>query len=111
MRMWAAGGFEYGVHFTKGEVVKIGDESFLVAYQLPIKVPARTISQIALEPPPRPQKPDAEKVSNLLLLNLKSIDSLNDLRPFDANTDMDSDRQARADSVKTLEELGQEICV
>jgi hypothetical protein len=110
MRAWGAGsGFKYGVHFTEGDIVQIGEESFLVAYRLPVKIAVRTLNQIALGPVPIPRKPDGDTILCLSLLNLKSIGSLDDLRPFNPRTDMDSDRPAREESVRTLEQLGQGV--
>jgi hypothetical protein len=110
MQVWgAAAGLELGVHFTKGEIVSIGENSYLVAYQLPVKIDRRFLNWHGHGPAPRPRKPDGETVLHLSLLNMKSISSLNDVRPFDPKTDMSNDKQSRADSVRTLEQLGKGV--
>ncbi len=107
MQTWgAATGLEFGVHFTKGEIAKIGENSYLVVYQLPVNIDPRFFNWHGHGQAPKPRKPDAETVLNLSLLNLKSIDSLNNVRPFDPATDMVNEKQSRADSVRTLQELG-----
>ena len=107
MMLGARAGLDFDVHFTKGQIAKIGDNSYLIAYQLPAQIDARFLNWHGHGPAPRPRKPDSETVLNLSLLNVKNIGSMNDVRPFDAKTDMIDQKQANADSVRTLEQLGQ----
>lgn len=110
LKTWVAvTGVELGVYFTKGQIAQIGENSYLVAYQLPINIDKRFLNWHGHGPAPRPRKPDAETVLSLSLLNMKSIGSMNDARPFNPQIDMVNDKQSRADSVKALEQLGQGV--
>jgi prepilin-type processing-associated H-X9-DG protein len=107
--MGAAGGIEIGVHFTKGQTVILGGETYLIAYRLPIVIDPRFLNWHGHGDPPRPRKPSDLTSLPLSLLNLRTTGSLNDLRPFNAGRDMVNTEQANAASVKTLTQLGQGV--
>lgn len=110
MQTWGAvTGLEFGAYFTKGEIAKISENSYLVAYQLPVKIDRHFLNWHGHGPAPQPRKPEADTVLRLSLLNLKSVGSLTNGRAFDPQTDMSSDKQSRVESVRTLEQLGQGI--
>jgi len=107
IEVWgAAMGIEFNVHFTKGQTVVMGDDTFLVAYKLPINIDKRFMNWHGHGEAPRPRKPDTETVLNLSLLNLSSMTALKDVRPFDPEIDMESAAQINAASVRTLTTLG-----
>jgi len=108
MEAWGAkAGVEFGVHFTKGQTVIMGEDTFLIAYRLPVNIDPRFLNWHGHGDAPRPRKPDEETTLNLSLLNLSTMNALKDVRPFDAKTDMESVSQINAASVRTLTSLGQ----
>lgn len=108
MQVWGAmAGLEFGVHFTKGETVTMNNNTFLLAYRLPVKIDKRFLNWHGHGERPRQRKPDDETVLNLSLLNLSTMNGLTDVRPFDAKVDMESVSQINAASVRTLTSLGQ----
>ena len=107
MQVWGAMvGIEFGMHFTKGQTVTMGDDTYLIAYRLPVNIDKRFINWHGHGEAPRPRKPDTETVLNLSLLNLSTMKGLTDVRPFDAKTDMENTSQSNAASVRTLTLLG-----
>lgn len=107
--MGAAAGVEFGVHFTRGQTVTIGDQTFLIAYRFQPQIDARFFNWHGHGDPPRPRKPSDLTELSLSLLNLRTTGSLNDLRPFNPSTDMENTEQANAASVRTLTQLGQGV--
>jgi len=92
--MLGGGGGNSGqqVYYTKGATTTIGSETFLVAYRY-VK-PEPNFMELMMQPQQAGKEPDlsklavsgkmtADSVLTLSLLNVKSISSLNDIRPFD----------------------------
>ena len=105
--IWGATtGLEFGVHYTQGRTVVMGKDTFLVAYHLPVRIDRRFLNWHGHGEAPRPRKPDTETVLNLSLLNLTNMNALKDLRPFNAETDIESVAQINTASVRTLTTLG-----
>jgi len=85
------------VFYTRGQTRVIGGETFLVAYHLPSQAPdlAKLIAQSQQSGGPPPDlsqmlapKRTAEDALTLALLNLKTIGSLSDIRPFDLSQEL-----------------------
>ena len=64
------------LYYTRGQTAMVGDQKFLVAYRRPVE-------SAAPDAPPSLSKPSPTAPIVLSLLNLGTIGSLNDIRPFD----------------------------
>src|SRR5947209_15015361 len=80
------------VYYTKGQTVTVGSESFLLAYRF--EKPEMNLMQLAAESEKSGKDPDFSKVASdnkltpetaltISLVNVKSITTLNSIRPFD----------------------------
>ena len=71
-----------GVYYTKGETVSAGTETYLIAYARRTKlVDYMAVLQRGQEPGP-PEELTADSLLSLSLLNLRTVGSLVDIRPF-----------------------------
>lgn len=101
------------VFYTKGFTVSMGGETYLVTYRAQPKLGARTgirPGRGAGEDPTVTPLLAPDATLTLSLLNLRTAGNLNDVRPFDPNTDIEKpqDRaaQATAASMSNLKQLG-----
>lgn len=96
--MDAAMGAAGGAYYTKGDSVKIGEETYLVAYR--VQTNATNIATLMRsDTPPRPPKLTPETPLSLCLLNLRGIGSLTDIREF--NMDQELAESARVQGEET----------
>ena len=78
------GGGPGDVYYTKGDTETVGTDQYLVAYHAPTqKFDVQSIFRSGNPQAPKPPKLTPETVLNLSLLNLHTISSLSDIRPFD----------------------------
>ena len=109
-----------GVHFTKGDSVKIGDESYLIAYRVDPGMSPQDMQQEIQQrmqafwghgqqqAPPRPAgkfSPDTKL--KLSLLNLGNLGNLEGLRAYSAKADLLAPGDLRDLSNANLQRLGQ----
>ncbi len=90
-----------GVYFTHGEVLKLGGDLFIVAYQpTPALSPSLSILAMASSTPPVPKAitPDAEL--SLCLVNVRTAGHILDIRPFSLKAEI----AASESTVKAVEE-------
>jgi hypothetical protein len=91
------GDSEKPVYYTKGQTVTVGSETFLLAYRY--QKPALNLAQLAVESDKSGKDPDFSKLAAegkltpdsslmLSLINIKSITTLNDIRPFDMDQEI-----------------------
>ncbi len=103
-----AAGLETDVYFTNGQTVNIAGESYLVAYAPDVPIDIQKLQNWdGHGPRPKAPKPTPDTPLTLSLLHLRTAGSLNDVRPFDRNLDMETPEQTYAASVKTLQQLGE----
>lgn len=86
--------------FTRGQTVKLDTETFLIAYTLKSQTPISALMKIKpqdKEPtkPPVGMTPDTELT--LTLLNLRSINTIRDIRPFNIEEEI---ARAKAEALK-----------
>ncbi len=85
------------VYYTKGQTVTVGGETFLLAYRY--QKPAVNFMQLAMESDKTGKDPDAGKMAaagkltpdsalTLSLINVKTITTLADIRPFDIDQEI-----------------------
>ena len=109
-----------GVHFTKGDNLTLGKETYLVAYRVDPGLDPQDLQQEIQQrlqalwghgeqaPPPRPAgKFSPRSTLKLSLLNLRNLGDLQDLRAFDAKTDLLSPKDLREMSNFNLRRMGQ----
>lgn len=99
-----------GAYYTKGETVSLGGVSYMVAYQIQPK-PLDYTRLMSSSRPPTPEKPTAESIVSLSLLNLRAITSLNDVRPFNLEQELSGPAEvekalATETSLSNLKQLG-----
>ena len=71
------------VYYTKGDQVTVGADQYLVAYHAPAqKLDLAAMFKSGTPQMPKPTKLTADTVLSLSLLNLHTISSLSDIRPF-----------------------------
>ena len=103
-----------GVYFTRGQTATLGSETFLVAYRVETNMTAQDIQNLfrnigghgnnAGAMAPRKFPPDTTLL--LSLLNLRTIGSLKDVRPFNAKSEIMGPSDVIELSNENLQELG-----
>lgn len=95
--------------YTRGEVTAIGSEQFLVVYRPEFKGLDMAAMMRLGEgaKPPAPEKLTPETPLILTLVNLRSVTSLSDLRPFNLQTELAESAKAAAEEAKLLEQIQQ----
>jgi hypothetical protein len=105
MKSWTnlfAAGIYNNIYYTQGKTVKVNDETYVVAYRLSTSGESLNINSLLenvmgsaaaltggdCEAIASPGKITPETTVSLSLLNLKTIGSLNNVRPFDLETDL-----------------------
>jgi hypothetical protein len=106
-----AAGIDLGLYYTRGNTVAVGGQTYLVAYRPQIRIDPGMLNRHHGhgEEAPEPQRLRANTRLALSLLNLRSTDNLNDIRPFDAKQDLETPQQSTAASTRNLTRLGQNI--
>jgi prepilin-type processing-associated H-X9-DG protein len=112
--LWIAAkiGVDLNLYFTKGETVDLSGETYLIAYK-----PQNTVDPNFFlhnghgvqEAPEGSQKLRENTQLSLSLLNLRSVGSLTDIRPFDAKLDVQGPQEINAATIRTLERLGRDV--
>lgn len=103
------------VFYTKGQTVVVAGETYLVAYRIaPKMLDAAQLTALMRGggPPPEPEKPTALSSLRLVLLHLRSVGSVLDVRPFDLEVELGGETDETAGdpggeaSLKHLRQLG-----
>lgn len=81
------------LYYTKGAVVQVGPETFLVAYQ-PSAAPMDLARVMAADEPPAPEVLKATSPLQLTLVNVRSISTLTDVRSFNLQRELAESRAA-----------------
>jgi prepilin-type processing-associated H-X9-DG protein len=107
--MGAKAGVEFGLYFTKGETITLGSETYLIAYRPQVRIDPQAFQNHGPREaaPAKAAKLRPNTKLALSLLNLRTTDSLNDIRPFDAKLDIESAQETTAASMRNLTLLGQ----
>jgi hypothetical protein len=98
-------GVEMNVYYTKGYTVKMGGETYLIAYRPQMPVDPNALLHHGRQPLER-RKPSANTPLALSLLNLRTSGSFTDVRPFDPKEDVQTAQEGAAASVRQLTTLG-----
>jgi hypothetical protein len=122
MKTWTslfAAGIYDNVYYTQGKTVKVNDETYAVAYRLSTSGEPLNINSLlenimgsatALTGGDCASIASVEKITpettvSLSLLNLKTIGSLNNVRPFDLETDLAMLEKAEQQSKEACEQV------
>src|SRR5688500_6426417 len=100
-------GVELRVHYTKGQTVNLGGETYLIAYRLPVRIGPCYWDRHAHVERPSARKPTDTTEISLSLLNMRTSGNLIDVRPFDVAKDMENTTQMNEASVRTHTQSGQ----
>ncbi len=103
-----------GVYFTRGQSVSLGGETFLVAYRIDNNMSAQDVQNLFRGvgghgndgPAPGPRKFSPDTTLLLSLLNLRTIGSLENVRPFDAKREIMGPADVIEASNENLQSLG-----
>lgn len=95
--------------YTQGATTTLGGETFLVVYRPNLKgVDLAALMQAGPGgKPPVPERLTEETALVLTLVNVRSITSLSDFRPFNLKQELAESAKAAADEQKTIEQLQQ----
>jgi hypothetical protein len=105
------GGAGGGGYYTKGDTVALGGETYLIAYRTHVK----EIDFTALmrgggdAGPPKPEPLTPDTPLTLSLLNLRSVGSISDIRPFNLEQEVAGtarEQDGQASSARNLKQLG-----
>jgi len=87
------GGHAAGVFYTKGDMLALEGEKYLVAYG----VPMRPVDPAAMQNGPRAPEPlTADTPLSLSLLKMQTLGSIIDIRPFDLASEIKVEKEAAA---------------
>ena len=81
------GGAGAGVYYTKGDVVLLAGETYVIAYQHQIK-PVDTMALMRSGAPPEPETLTPETPLTLALIQLHTAGTLGDIRPFNLDEEI-----------------------
>ncbi|WP_319420462.1 hypothetical protein [Pleurocapsa sp. FMAR1] len=110
------------IYYTQGKTVKVNDETYVIAYRLASSGKSLTITSLLknvmgsvagltgtdCDSIGSPEKITPETTIALSLLNLKTIGSLNNVRPFDLEKDLAMLEQAEQESKAACEQAKSE---
>ena len=111
------GGTGPGVYYTKGEVVLLAGETYVIAYQHLIK-PINTMELLRGGTPPEPENLTPETPLSLALIQLRTAGTLSDIRPFNLDQELaegagvtsivaaERDKGVNSSSVSNLKQIG-----
>lgn len=103
----AKAGVELGLYYTRGATVKLGDETYLVAYRPSIRInPEIFRGHGDTGDAVQARKMGPNSKLTLSLLNLRTTSSMNDIRPFDRARDVETVAEGNAASTRSLMRLG-----
>jgi hypothetical protein len=117
MKSWSslfgAAGYN-NIYYTQGETVKINDETYVVAYRLPasdkglsfkslFENAMSSFSAAECSETTSTEKIKPETAINLSLLNIKTIGSLNDVRPFNLKDELAAFKKAEQEAKTACE--------
>jgi hypothetical protein len=94
------------IYFTKGDTLKLESGTYLIVYSPENRVDMEAIMRhdtVALQSPRKLRLRDKLLLS---LLDLKNVGNISDMRPFDADTDMENEADRNQAVVNTLQKLG-----
>jgi hypothetical protein len=112
------GGAGSGVYYTKGEVILLAGETYVIAYQPPTKTFADTMALIRGGTPTELWRLTPETSLALALIQLRAAGSLTDIRPFDLDQELaegagvtsiiaaERDKGINASSASNLKQIG-----
>ncbi|HEX8464855.1 MAG TPA: hypothetical protein VF627_09590, partial [Abditibacterium sp.] len=110
MMVVAQTGVEMNLYFTKGETVAFGGETYLIAYRPQVRIDPDLLNRHGHNDAPKEaQKLRPATKLALSLLNLRTVSSLNDIRPFDAKLDVETPQEGEAATIATLDRLGRDF--
>jgi hypothetical protein len=99
-----------GVYYTQGKTVTVGGETYVIAYRLPSTgkgVNFRSLIESTLggggSQPSAADKLTPETSLTLSLLNLRTIGSLNNIRPFNLKEELAASERAYQDAIAAYE--------
>lgn len=99
-----------GVYYTQGKTVTIGSETYVIAYRFPSTgegVNFRSLIERTLgggsSKPSQADKLTPETSLTLSLLNLRTIGSLNNIRPFNLKEELAASERAYQDAIAAYE--------
>lgn len=101
------GGTGNAVYYTKGDTITQGGEMFLVAYRAAQNAKfdfAKLMRGQSADAFPKPQPLTPESALTLTLLNLRSVTSLGDIRPFNLADELADSKKAAADTTSLISE-------
>jgi hypothetical protein len=93
--------------YTQGATTTLGGETFLIVYRPNLKgLDLAALMQV----PPGAKPPSSERLTEetalmLTLVNVRSITSLSDFRPFNLKQELAESAKATEDELKTIEQL------
>lgn len=109
MAMFGLGAVPSDVYYTQGTMVKLGDETFIVAYRetaAPVDFMAMMRGQAATKAP-EPVSP--QTALTLAYLNLRSISSLKNIAPFNLKTEIARRNTEIEDTRQKMAQMGQPV--
>jgi len=115
MKNWAGlfGGSSYNyVYYTQGKTVKVADETYVIAYRLPstgqglnMRTLMETTFSMGCTESSLPVQLKPETSLSLALLNIRTIGSLNDVRPFNLKEELAASEQQYQEAKTTCEQM------
>lgn len=100
-----------GVFYTRGEIVKVGEAGYLVAYSAPSKKMDMAAMMAANRPDAnmfKPEKLTADTTLTLSLLNAATLSNLNEIHPFDLDEELKRN-EAEVNPPKVVDEKASRI--
>ena len=94
------------IYFTKGDTVKLESGTYLIVYGPENRIDMEAVRRhdmAALQSPRKLRPKDKLLIS---LLDLNNVGNITDLRPFDAENDMENEADRNQAVVNTLQQLG-----
>ena len=99
-----------GVYYTQGKTITIGSETYVIAYRLPSSgqgINFRSLIESSLgggsSKPSAADKLTPDTSLTLSLLNLRTIGSLNNIRPFNLKEELAASEKVYQDAIATYE--------
>jgi len=108
-RAMFSGQLSGGGFFTKGQTISIGNESYLVGYTIQGKPVDMSKMQMLMNrgAPTEPEKPTAQTLLGLALINVRSISNITDVRPFNLEAELTGVEAAGTEDEKHAQEINE----